>query len=141
MFTALCSLIYSKHYFLIQLSFHFVAVLVLMLLFRTDEPHGEIAAHESSVWTLAWHPVGHILCSGSNDHTTKFWCRNRPGDTIKDKYNVQNKSAAETADAEAGKSTSFQRKFIEIFRCCTTTHNQQCTHRHSRSFNICRLGV
>lgn len=43
-------------------------------------PVGEIAgAHENSVWSLAWHPVGHILCSGSNDHTTKFWCRQRPG--------------------------------------------------------------
>lgn len=27
-------------------------------------------------------------CSGSNDHTTKFWCRNRPGDTIRDKFNM-----------------------------------------------------
>jgi len=26
--------------------------------------------------------------SGSNDHTTKFWCRNRPGDTARDKFNV-----------------------------------------------------
>ncbi|KAH9319745.1 hypothetical protein KI387_021514, partial [Taxus chinensis] len=42
-------------------------------------------AHESAVWDLAWHPMGHILCSGSNDHTTKFWCRNRPGDTGRDK--------------------------------------------------------
>lgn len=22
--------------------------------------------------------------SGSNDHTTKFWCRNRPGETLRD---------------------------------------------------------
>ena len=39
------------------------------------------------MWSLAWHPLGHILCSGSNDHTTKFWCRNRPGDDMNDKYN------------------------------------------------------
>jgi len=45
-------------------------------------------AHESSVWSLDWHPVGHILCSGSNDHTCKFWTRNRPGDTMRDKYNL-----------------------------------------------------
>jgi polyadenylation factor subunit 2 len=45
-------------------------------------------AHESMVWALAWHPVGHILCSGSNDHTCKFWTRNRPGDTMRDKYNL-----------------------------------------------------
>jgi len=37
-------------------------------------------AHDSNVWTLAWHPLGHILCSGSNDHTTRFWCRDRPGE-------------------------------------------------------------
>lgn len=45
-------------------------------------------AHESIVWSLGWHPVGHILCSGSNDHTCKFWTRNRPGDSMRDKYNL-----------------------------------------------------
>ena len=37
---------------------------------------------------LAWHPIGHILCSGSNDHTCKYWTRNKPGDTMRDKYNL-----------------------------------------------------
>jgi len=46
------------------------------------------AAHESIIWSLDWHPVGHILCSGSNDHTCKFWSRNCPGDTMRDKYNL-----------------------------------------------------
>eukprot|EP00095_Tigriopus_kingsejongensis_P005051 maker-scaffold1150_size58936-snap-gene-0.17 protein:Tk05051 transcript:maker-scaffold1150_size58936-snap-gene-0.17-mRNA-1 annotation:"AGAP001362-PA" len=45
-------------------------------------------AHDSIVWSLGWHPIGHILCSGSNDHTCKFWTRNRPGDTMRDKYNL-----------------------------------------------------
>ncbi|XP_023336441.1 pre-mRNA 3' end processing protein WDR33 [Eurytemora carolleeae] len=45
-------------------------------------------AHESIVWTLVWHPVGHILTTGSNDHTVKFWSRNRPGDPMRDKYNL-----------------------------------------------------
>jgi polyadenylation factor subunit 2 len=55
----------------------------------TDKEIGGIeAAHESIVWTLAWHPCGHILCSGSNDHTVKFWTRNRPGDQMRDKYNL-----------------------------------------------------
>ncbi|XP_071945078.1 pre-mRNA 3' end processing protein WDR33-like [Antedon mediterranea] len=45
-------------------------------------------AHDSIVWSLAWHPLGHILCSGSNDHSTKFWTRNRPGDKMRDKYNL-----------------------------------------------------
>ncbi|XP_077301280.1 WD repeat domain 33 [Arctopsyche grandis] len=55
----------------------------------TDKEVGSIEdAHESIVWTLAWHPLGHILCSGSNDHTSKFWTRNRPGDLMRDKYNL-----------------------------------------------------
>ncbi|XP_017494913.1 PREDICTED: pre-mRNA 3' end processing protein WDR33-like, partial [Rhagoletis zephyria] len=45
-------------------------------------------AHESIVWSLNWHPLGHILTSGSNDHTCKFWTRNRPGDRMRDKYNL-----------------------------------------------------
>lgn len=51
-----------------------------------EVPQAEVTnAHENSVWDLAWHPMGHILCSGSNDHTTKFWCRNRPGDPVREK--------------------------------------------------------
>ncbi|XP_031789343.1 uncharacterized protein LOC100114982 isoform X2 [Nasonia vitripennis] len=65
-------------------------------------------AHDSIVWTLAWHPLGHILCSGSNDHTSKFWTRNRPGDLMRDKYNLNTLPAGtggtddhEVADASA----------------------------------------
>ncbi|CAG4942450.1 unnamed protein product [Parnassius apollo] len=55
----------------------------------TDKEVGCIeGAHESIVWTMAWHPLGHILCSGSNDHSSKFWTRNRPGDQMRDKYNL-----------------------------------------------------
>ena len=42
--------------------------------------HAPCQAHESAVWSLAWHPLGHLLASGSNDHAIKFWCRSRPGD-------------------------------------------------------------
>nr|XP_002129198.1 pre-mRNA 3' end processing protein WDR33 [Ciona intestinalis] len=45
-------------------------------------------AHDSLIWSLAWHPLGHILVSGSNDHSTKFWTRNRPGDQMRDRYNL-----------------------------------------------------
>jgi polyadenylation factor subunit 2 len=38
------------------------------------------SAHQSAVWDLDWHPLGHILATCSNDHSTKFFCRNRPGD-------------------------------------------------------------
>ncbi|KAI0046905.1 WD40 repeat-like protein, partial [Auriscalpium vulgare] len=37
-------------------------------------------AHDSNVWSLAFHPLGHLLASASNDFTTRFWCRERPGD-------------------------------------------------------------
>ncbi|XP_039056942.1 flowering time control protein FY-like [Hibiscus syriacus] len=53
-----------------------------------ETPQVEIPnAHDNSVWDIAWHPIRYLLCSGSNDHMTKFWCRNRPGDTTRDKYN------------------------------------------------------
>ena len=51
-------------------------------------------AHESSVFALDWHPLGHILGSGSNDHTTKFWTRNRPGDPMNDRYNLSKEEAS-----------------------------------------------
>lgn len=47
-------------------------------------------AHESSIWSLDWHPLGHILATGSNDHFTRFWSRARPGETdcFKDQYHL-----------------------------------------------------
>lgn len=42
-------------------------------------------AHDSVVWSIDWHPLGHILASGSNDHTVKFFTRNRLGDPMTDK--------------------------------------------------------
>lgn len=44
-------------------------------------------AHDAAVWDIQWHPVGHVVATGSNDHSTKFWSRNRPGDPMDDKYN------------------------------------------------------
>ncbi|KAG0453436.1 hypothetical protein HPP92_024740 [Vanilla planifolia] len=54
-----------------------------------ETPQVELpGAHENSVWDLAWHPIGYLLCSGGNDHATRFWCRNRPGDHARDKFSV-----------------------------------------------------
>ncbi len=36
-------------------------------------------AHDSNVWSLTFHPLGHLLVSASNDHTTRFWSRELPG--------------------------------------------------------------
>jgi hypothetical protein len=59
-----------------------------------EMPVGSLeAAHEGTVWSLDWHPVGHILCSGSNDHTTRFWTRNHPGDTVQDRYTLGQQAA------------------------------------------------
>ena len=50
-----------------------------------EAPHAEIkGGHEMAILSLAWHPSGHILVSGSMDNTTKFWCRNRPGEVARD---------------------------------------------------------
>lgn len=41
-----------------------------MLYDRVEKEVGGMEmAHEGMIWSLAWHPLGHILCSGSNDHT------------------------------------------------------------------------
>lgn len=47
-------------------------------------------AHDFAVWSLDWHPLGHILASGSNDRVTRFWTRARPGesDCFNDRYHI-----------------------------------------------------
>ncbi|KAK9468072.1 WD40-repeat-containing domain protein [Lipomyces arxii] len=58
---------------------------------RTLEPvHSITYAHESAIWSMEYHPLGHILCTGSNDKFTRFWCRARPGDDeqFKDGYHL-----------------------------------------------------
>lgn len=50
--------------------------------------HQIVNAHDWPIWSLQYHPLGHLLCSGSNDKMTRFWCRARPGDEpgLTDKY-------------------------------------------------------
>ncbi|KAK3692793.1 putative polyadenylation protein [Podospora appendiculata] len=47
-------------------------------------------AHDFAIWSLDWHPLGHILASGSNDRITRFWARSRPGeaDAFNDRYHI-----------------------------------------------------
>ncbi|CAI4232826.1 unnamed protein product [Auanema sp. JU1783] len=45
-------------------------------------------AHDQAVWAMRFHPKGHILSTGSNDNNTKFWARNRPGDTQEDIFGL-----------------------------------------------------
>ena len=47
-------------------------------------------AHDYAIWSLDWHPLGHILATGSNDRITRFWTRARPGDAdvFQDRYHI-----------------------------------------------------
>lgn len=41
-----------------------------------EQPLGMVeGGHESLIWRMAWHPMGHVLATASNDHSTKFWSR------------------------------------------------------------------
>jgi len=46
-----------------------------------DKPIDNIEqAHDSTIWSIAWHPFGHLVASGSHDNCCRFWSRARPGD-------------------------------------------------------------
>jgi polyadenylation factor subunit 2 len=56
---------------------------------RDESVGGMESAHDNgAVWSLAWHPLGHILASGSNDFSTRFWTRHRPGDVMRERYDM-----------------------------------------------------
>ena len=78
-------------------------------------------AHESNVWSLDWHPIGHVLVSGSNDHTTRFWTRPRPGDMVQDKFHVGKQKAEEMGlkDVDVEEGLYFSR----ILSCALDTCN------------------
>ena len=45
-------------------------IIVLNYLYRNVRDVGCIeTAHDGFIWDLDWHPLGHVLCSASNDHT------------------------------------------------------------------------
>ncbi|KNC53245.1 uncharacterized protein AMSG_12197 [Thecamonas trahens ATCC 50062] len=68
---------------------------VLFWLVGHDDVQDSILnAHESQVFALDWHPMGHILTSGSNDRSAKFWSRQRMGDTERELYNPEARKAA-----------------------------------------------
>ncbi len=75
-------------------------------------------AHEYAVWSIDWHPLGHILASGSNDRVTRFWTRARPGETecFNDRYHV-GEAAAEaygTWDKRGGRRMMAQDEEQEL---------------------------
>nr|BCL66120.1 polyadenylation factor I complex [Volvox africanus] len=60
--------------------------LMMWLASRPDAQGVVPAAHDASVWTTAWHPLGHVLASAGADQKCQFWCRKRPGDIWQDVY-------------------------------------------------------
>lgn len=57
--------------------------------------HRTTHAHEYAIWSLDWHPLGHILATGSNDRATRFWTRPRPGDDsyLNDRWHIGQEAA------------------------------------------------
>lgn len=45
-------------------------------------------AHDGVIWSLDWHPLGHMLLSASADCTVRWWTRVRPGDAQKDRFTM-----------------------------------------------------
>ena len=63
-------------------------------------PVAEICgAHDGAILTLAWHPLGHLLATGGLDYSYKVWTRNRPGDEMRDQYNVNQLPEPERKEA------------------------------------------
>ncbi|ORY69730.1 protein PFS2 [Pseudomassariella vexata] len=68
-------------------------------------------AHDFAIWSLDWHPLGHILASGSNDRITRFWSRARPGETeiFQDRYHI-GEAAAEAQGTWHRRDSRHQRQ-------------------------------
>ncbi|KAL8853106.1 MAG: hypothetical protein Q9221_001988 [Calogaya cf. arnoldii] len=76
-------------------------------------------AHDMPVWSLDWHPLGHILASGSNDRVTRFWTRARPGETdcFNDRWHIGGEAAESqgyTWDKRTGKRSMREEEEMEI---------------------------
>lgn len=81
-------------------------------LVSSPEPQAEKrGAHDSVIWTLAWHPAGHMLATGSGDTCTKFWGRARPGDPWRDR---EQREQEETAATEGEVATGKNRQLASV---------------------------
>ncbi|KAF3915412.1 Xenin [Arthrobotrys entomopaga] len=65
-----------RHFVLDELSTSTGGGSVSIVRAAVSVPH----AHENAVWSMEYHPLGHILCTGSNDRSTRFWGRPRVGE-------------------------------------------------------------
>lgn len=77
-------------------------------------------AHDFAIWSLDWHPLGHIMVSGSNDRTTRFWARARPADdpdtVANDRYHIGEAAAEEkgTWDRRGGRRQRMEEEEQQI---------------------------
>jgi polyadenylation factor subunit 2 len=73
-------------------------------------------AHDFTIWTMDWHPLGHILATGSNDRVTRFWTRPRPGDEVcfKDRYHIGQAAAEAQGTFDRGQGRRQMREEEEM---------------------------
>eukprot|EP00948_MAST-09A_sp_MAST-9A-sp1_P001115 g1115.t1 len=72
------------------------------------EPMAQVLnAHEQTVWTMEFHPLGNLLATGSNDATVRIWSRQRPGDMMNDDFNMEAADAEELAKKKASIVSDF----------------------------------
>lgn len=86
-------------------------------------------AHDQNIWSLDWHPIGHILVSGSNDHSTRFWTRTRPGDTSQEKFQVNRPKMDENMSKESAIDDG-----IKSFSHIVLNFNNMISNSYSPSF-------
>ncbi|KAI9178937.1 pre-mRNA cleavage and polyadenylation factor (CPF) complex subunit [Blastocladiella emersonii ATCC 22665] len=77
-----CSVAWHPHHETLFASGGSEGSLLWWLADRTEGPISQVlTAHDANIWALDWHPLGHVLCTGSNDYATRFWTRARPGES------------------------------------------------------------
>jgi len=76
--------------------------------------HKVTAAHDFAIWSMDWHPLGHLLASGSNDRATRFWSRPKPGDDtyVNDRWHI-GQDAAEAKGTWKSKSGNKEDEDVE----------------------------
>jgi len=79
---------------------------IIFWLVGEETPLGQVeGGHESLIWTMAWHPMGHVLATASNDHSTKFWSRALTTETNLDE-NGEVKSEEQYIEVEGAVKTT-----------------------------------
>lgn len=76
-----------------------------------SEPvHSIPYAHDKAIYTMEYHPLGHMLCTASADKSVRFWGRSKPADD--DSFNDSTHLGAEFAskstkvDSKSGSETN-----------------------------------